>query len=263
MPAAALDPTRALSQYQNDHWQTEQGLPQSTVQAMTETRDGYLWIGTLDGLARFDGVRFTVFDARAVPALGSGSVLGLMQDAEGNLWIGRSGAAVIYRDGRFRVAFGDEVTAGDAVWSFCQAKDGAVWAATNNGLVRWAKGTTRVFQKADGLPTDRLRSLAFDRDGTLWIGTHRRRPRVVFGRPVRSVRSRERLSARRSPLGHRRPVGRHLGGDGGRWSGTRGATARSPPTPWRTAFRPTSSRPSRSTRTARSGSGRGAPGSAG
>lgn len=171
LPAEALDPARALTQYQNDRWQTEQGLPQSTVQALTATRDGYLWVGTLEGLARFDGIRFTVFDARTVPELGSGSILGLMEDAEGNLWIGRSGAAVLYKEGRFQIAFAEEVTAGTAVWSFCQAKDGAVWAATNNGLVRWAKGATRVFRKADGLPTDKLRSVAFDRDGTLWIGT--------------------------------------------------------------------------------------------
>jgi diguanylate cyclase (GGDEF)-like protein len=171
LPAEALDPARALTQYQNDRWQTEQGLPQSSVQALTATRDGYLWVGTLDGLARFDGIRFTVFEARTVPELGSGSILGLMEDAEGNLWIGRSGAAVLYKDGRFQIAFGDEVTAGTTVWSFCQAKDGAVWAATNNGLVRWAKGATQVFRKADGLPTDRLRSVAFDRDGILWIGT--------------------------------------------------------------------------------------------
>jgi ligand-binding sensor domain-containing protein len=171
LPAEALNPARALTQYQNDRWQTEQGLPQSTVQALTETRDGYLWVGTLDGLARFDGIRFTVFDARTVPELGSGSILGLMQDAEGNLWIGRSGAAVLYKEGRFRTAFAEEVTAGAAVWSFCQAKDGAVWAATSNGLVRWTKGGIRVFRKADGLPTDRLRSVAFDRDGILWIGT--------------------------------------------------------------------------------------------
>jgi diguanylate cyclase (GGDEF)-like protein len=170
-PADALDPARALTQYQNDRWQTEQGLPQSTVQALAQTRDGYLWVGTLDGLARFDGVRFTVFDGRAIPELGSGSILGLMEDAEGNLWIGRSGAAVLYSAGRFRIAFAEEVTAGMTVWSFCQARDGAVWAATNNGLVRWEKGKTRVYRKADGLPTDKLRSVAFDRDGVLWIGT--------------------------------------------------------------------------------------------
>jgi len=170
-PAEAVDPARALTQYQNDRWETPQGLPQSTVQAMVRTRDGYLWVGTLDGLARFDGLSFTVFDGRTYPELGSGSVLALMQDAEGNLWIGRSGAAVVYRDGHFRIAFGEAVTAGTTVWSFAQATDGAVWAATNNGLVRWEKGATRVFKKADGLPTDRLRSVAFDRDRTLWIGT--------------------------------------------------------------------------------------------
>jgi ligand-binding sensor domain-containing protein len=69
------------------------------------------------------------------------------------------------------VVFADEVTAGVAVWGFCQAKDGTVWAATNNGLVSWKNGTTRVYRKADGLPTDRLRSVAIDRDGLLWIGT--------------------------------------------------------------------------------------------
>lgn len=167
----ALNPLRALTQFQNDRWQIEQGLPQNTVQAMTQTRDGYLWIGTLDGLARFDGISFTVFDGRTTPELGSGSVLGLMQDAEGNLWIGRSGAAVIYRDGRFRVAFDETVTAGTSVWSFVQANDGAVWAATNNGLVRWQNGNVRAFHVADGLPTERLRSLTFDAAGTLWIGT--------------------------------------------------------------------------------------------
>jgi len=94
-----------------------------------------------------------------------------MEDAEGNLWIGRSGGAVLYRKGRFQVAFADEVTAGKSVWSFCQGKDGAVWAATDNGLVRWQQGNTRIYRKADGLPTEKLRSIAFDRAGILWIGT--------------------------------------------------------------------------------------------
>ncbi|MEK7833159.1 MAG: two-component regulator propeller domain-containing protein, partial [Acidobacteriota bacterium] len=54
--------TQAKAQYRFDHWTTDDGLPQNTVTSVVQTRDGYLWITTLDGLARFDGVRFTVFD---------------------------------------------------------------------------------------------------------------------------------------------------------------------------------------------------------
>lgn len=167
----ALDPARKLSQYKIDTWQTEQGLPQNTIQAVLQTRDGYLWVGTMVGLVRFDGARFTVFDPRHEPDLGSRSILGLMEDAEGGLWVGRSGSALIYRQGRSERAFGEEVTDGKPVWSFCQAKDGVVWAATDNGLVRCERGRTRLYQKADGLPVDKLRSLAIDEQGTLWIGT--------------------------------------------------------------------------------------------
>lgn len=170
-PASALDPARALTQYQNDRWQAAQGLPQNTVQSIVQTSDGYLWVGTLDGLARFDGATFTVFNGRSHPELGSGSVTGLMEDRDGNLWIGCSSSAVVYKNGTFVTMFGDEVTAGRPVWAFAQSKDGAIWAATNNGLVRWARGTSRVFRTADGLPTNTLRSLTFDRAGTLWIGT--------------------------------------------------------------------------------------------
>lgn len=169
--AAGSGAVRPLTQFKVDGWQTEQGLPLNTVQALLQTRDGYLWVGTMGGLARFDGVRFKTFDPRSVPELGFGSIFGLMEDAEGNLWIGRSGAAVLYRNGGFRVAFDETVTDGRRVWSFCQDAAGVVWAATENGLVRWEKGSVRVFRRGDGLPTDKLRSVAFDRDGTLWIGT--------------------------------------------------------------------------------------------
>src|SRR5215212_5220073 len=57
-PLFALDPSRALTQYVHDTWSTDVGLPQATVRALLQTRDGYLWIGTEEGLARFDGVRF-------------------------------------------------------------------------------------------------------------------------------------------------------------------------------------------------------------
>src|SRR5664279_5161584 len=60
--ARALDPTKAITQYVQDVWTTRDGLPQNSVYSIAQTRDGYIWLATQEGLARFDGVRFTVFD---------------------------------------------------------------------------------------------------------------------------------------------------------------------------------------------------------
>lgn len=76
------------SSYIVDVWGTEQGLPQSSVISITQTRDGYLWLGTLNGLVRFDGIQFTVFDENNTPELGSSRIVHLFEDSRGNLWIG-------------------------------------------------------------------------------------------------------------------------------------------------------------------------------
>ena len=62
--AYALDPTKAISQYVHALWDSDNGLPQNSVNAVIQTRDGYIWFGTQEGLVRFDGVRFTIFDTR-------------------------------------------------------------------------------------------------------------------------------------------------------------------------------------------------------
>ncbi|MBW3564182.1 MAG: diguanylate cyclase [Acidobacteria bacterium] len=165
------DPGQALTQYRIDGWQTEQGLPLNTVQVLHRTRDGYLWVGTGGGLARFDGIRFRTFDLTAVPELPGWPIYGLMEDPDGNLWIGHSEGAMIHRDGLFRPVLGAEVTAGRRVWSFAPAPDGSMWIATENGLVHWKNNAARLYQVSDGLPTERLRALTFDRDGLLWIAT--------------------------------------------------------------------------------------------
>src|SRR5512135_3773392 len=69
-------------------WQAEQGLPQNKVTAVLQTRDGYVWAGTYNGLARFDGVRFTVFDQNNTPALRNSRVTCLFEAPDGTLWIG-------------------------------------------------------------------------------------------------------------------------------------------------------------------------------
>lgn len=165
------DPGQALTQYKIDLWQTEQGLPLNTVQCLLQTSDGYLWVGTGGGLARFDGVRFTTFETAQVPELSSQGIFGLMEDAQRNLWIGTSGNAFLRRNGRFERVYGREITSGRRVWSFAQAKDGAVWAATENGLIRWKDRVAKLYGLSDGLPTLHLRAIAIDRDGTIWLAT--------------------------------------------------------------------------------------------
>src|SRR6476660_8638877 len=85
--APALDPNRSLSEFGHQTWLTENGLPQNTVQAIVQTRDGYLWIGTQEGLARFDGLNFTVFDKENSPAFKSNDIRFLYEDLRGRLWI--------------------------------------------------------------------------------------------------------------------------------------------------------------------------------
>ncbi|MBK9967241.1 MAG: hypothetical protein IPP07_21140 [Holophagales bacterium] len=168
--SAALSPERPLTQAQVDVWQVENGLPQNTVTSILRTRDGHLWFGTYDGLVRFDGARFTVFDGRTTPLLATGSAFALMEDRRGTLWIGRSENVVQYRGGVFRQVLGDELGQG-TIWSLSEAPDGTVWAGAGKGLVRWKDGKATLLTKRDGLPAGRLRSTCLDKDGTLWIGT--------------------------------------------------------------------------------------------
>ena len=73
-PARALDPDRPFRHYAHSVWQNDSGLPQNSVLAMAQTPDGFLWLGTEEGLARFDGLQFKVFDTRNTPALGSNEI---------------------------------------------------------------------------------------------------------------------------------------------------------------------------------------------
>ena len=81
----ALDPHRHLREFGHQAWLTENGLPQNTVQAIVQTQDGYLWVGTQEGLARFDGLNFTVFDKENTPAFKSNDIRFLYEDKHARL----------------------------------------------------------------------------------------------------------------------------------------------------------------------------------
>jgi ligand-binding sensor domain-containing protein len=86
----ALDQRKAVTQYVHDVWTSNDGLPQDSINAIVQTRDGYIWFATQEGLVRFDGVQFTVFDASNTEGMGN-FVFTLFAARDGTLWVGAGG----------------------------------------------------------------------------------------------------------------------------------------------------------------------------
>lgn len=165
---AGLDPTKALTQLGLDSWTTDQGLPNATVNTVHQTRDGYVWLGTYDGLARFDGSRFTVFHQGK--GLGSNGVRALAEDRGGALWIGTNGGGIsrLWR-GAFTRFTKAEGLPSEIVWSLAvDVRDGSLWAGTNGGgLARFRGGRFEPVPTADSGRV--VAAIAQAPDGTLWL----------------------------------------------------------------------------------------------
>ncbi|MBF5045632.1 hypothetical protein FGE12_24710 [Aggregicoccus sp. 17bor-14] len=163
--AHALDPGRALTQFGLQTWQTDQGLPQNTVEALARTPDGFLWVATQEGLVRFDGARFTVFDAQNTPALRMNVVQVLRVTRDGTLWAGTlSGGLVSYRQGRFEA----HLPSPSHVTALAETEDGTLWVGTGEGLLRRSGGAFVPAAGAEGLPPGAVTALAPGRGGVLW-----------------------------------------------------------------------------------------------
>jgi signal transduction histidine kinase/ligand-binding sensor domain-containing protein len=130
--AAGARPEAGLLSYQVARWTAENGLPQNQVKALLQTRDGYLWIGTLNGLARFDGARFTVFDHSNTPEMFSDAINDLAEDAQdGSLWIATGNGLLRLHGHRFE-RYGAERGIG-AVGILAPSRAGGVWCELGPG----------------------------------------------------------------------------------------------------------------------------------
>ncbi len=185
-------------------WTTDDGLPQNSIQAIGQTSDGYLWIGTQEGLVRFDGVRFRRLPGP--PGVRAYSVRSLHVGRDGRLWVGASGGGLFrLEEGALRPVppFSDSVRAlhesedgtlwvgtpdgvarlapgarepvfalpGRSIYALHEDAAGSLWAGTDEGLHAYRDGRWERLGADVGLPPGSVSALAGSRDGALWIGT--------------------------------------------------------------------------------------------
>lgn len=166
-----LDAT--TTQYTSRAWRTEDGLPDNRVQAIAQTRDGYLWVGTRNGLAKFDGAQFVPLDVKTIFGLTNSSITCLRASPDGALWIGSES------EGLARLAGGQAVRytkkdglAGDRVTALAGGGQ-SLWIGTTAGLSHYQGGKFVNYTHKGGLAGDNIRDVLQDFEGRVWISTDR------------------------------------------------------------------------------------------
>ncbi|HEV2329583.1 MAG TPA: two-component regulator propeller domain-containing protein [Verrucomicrobiae bacterium] len=150
-------------------WQSEQGLPQDRVRALAQTVNGYIWVGTDDGLARFDGARFVSF---GLPdGLPNSPVRTLYGDSHGSLWIGSVGDGLIHwQAGHATVFTMANGLPSDAISTLAEDSEGRIWIGTDSGLAIWHDGRLMNFEAAREFVGKAITCLCKDRQGNMWVG---------------------------------------------------------------------------------------------
>lgn len=171
--AHAIDPNRAMSQYIRDRWGTERGFPGGPVYSITQTTDGYLWIGTDAGLVRFDGLNFRLVQDLGPTPISTGPVFGLLADGDGNLWVRSWGPMMLlYRGGELKNVRSDLNWPYSAVTAMYGTKDGALlFSEMDSGAIMYRGNGFETLVPATALPRSPVISMAETPGGDIWMGT--------------------------------------------------------------------------------------------
>ncbi len=172
-PAVLAQVPDTITQHVVEMWQEDAGLPQNYVSAIRQSRDGYIWVGTRSGVARFDGVRFTTYDDLHPDQLKESEVSALAEDDERGMWVGTYGGGLSrIQGGRVTATFlARDGLPDDIVTALAAAPDGSLWIGTPAGLARHKDGRFMRYGPRDGFVHDRVRALHVDARGVIWIGT--------------------------------------------------------------------------------------------
>jgi len=159
--------------YQLTSWTTDNGLPQNTVNRIIQTSDGYIWLATNDGLVRFDGINFTMFNSKNFPQLLSNRIMDIIESRDGNLWIGTEGGGVTVKgkNSQNTTYTMDDGLTGNFIRTFFEDSEGRMWIVTNKGLNYFKGGSFFTFTTKNGLSSNLVYNIFEDSRGNLWIST--------------------------------------------------------------------------------------------
>ena len=158
--AVALEPSTPLANYGRQAWSMENGLPQNTVQALAQTGDGFLWLGTEAGLVRFDGVEFQAFDRNSSPAVPGGDIRALLAGPDGALWIGTNAGLARWKNGAVRVFTTKDGLPANGILALLTLENGVVGAWTEEGPAQQVGDRFEAVRNVDGFPNTALLSPA-------------------------------------------------------------------------------------------------------
>ena len=160
---------QAASGYLCDVYSAAEGLPENTVASVARTTDGYLWVATQGGLARFDGLRFQAFHMLDSPGLPHDNIHYVAGSRDGSLWVGTYNRGVAHLvNGRFEPVPG---LLSPVIRAILEDREGTIWIATRGGLNRWKNGALSAYTQKDGMPASDVLALAEDPEGRIWIGS--------------------------------------------------------------------------------------------
>ena len=169
----ALDPAKDLKQYNCRTWSRQNGLPATSINAIAQTRDGYLWFGTSAGLLRFDGTEFKLFDLHSVAALRTSYVTSLVSARSGGLWVGLAHSAFGFYDGQSFSFRGAKLPALD-VQSLLESRNGTLWLAAQQlaaSLNPSGELETNLPSASFTNANPNVKCVYEDRRGRVWLGT--------------------------------------------------------------------------------------------
>jgi signal transduction histidine kinase/ligand-binding sensor domain-containing protein len=165
--AAALTPLETMTQLAHSSWGPKQGI--ASVSAIAQTQDGYLWIGTAEGLFKFDGVSFSRWQPNPEEKTSGPAVNALCAASDGSLWIGYSEGASRLRNGKLTAYTSADGLPRGEITSLLEDRQGTIWAGTAKGIGKWVAGHWNSVGRDSGLPPGKVHVELEDRAGTLWL----------------------------------------------------------------------------------------------